>query len=222
MDDDLARRLDGTVWRATEVAGTAVAEGVRTTLEIDGDRAFGRAGVNTYRGGFALDGATIVFGPLATTLMAGPPDASEQEARWLRALGHPATIRLDGDTLRLEHPDGSSSVLRRVPMVVVEGHVTYLSRIAMMPAAVVTVTLEDASRADAGSRVIARQQIDEPGNVPVAFGLRVDPSTVPAHAQLALRARIDVDGELRWTTEEHHPVDLTVGAVRHELVVRPV
>jgi putative lipoprotein len=92
----------------------------------------------------------------------------------------------------------------------------------MPPGAEVTVTLEDTSRADARAIRIAQQIIRDPGNVPVPFALEVDRSLVPDRASLSLRARIDVDGQLRWTTDTHHPVDLDAEPQEHVLVLRQV
>ena len=215
--------LDGTEWRATELAGAPLVDGRPPTARFDDGAIGGLATVNRYRGSYRLDGDVLMVGPLMSTRMAGPPEAMAQEDRWLAALREPSTLRMDGDVLVMTHADGTESRLVRIgATVTIPGTVTYRARIAMLPRSVVTVTLEDTSRADAPATRIAEQVITDPGQVPVPFELEVDPAAVPANARLALRARIDVDGELRWTTDAHHPVDLDAEPQPHDLVLRQV
>ena len=47
------------------------------------------AGVNRVRGTWELDGDALTFGPVVSTLMAGPPDAMTCEQQVLRLLGEP-------------------------------------------------------------------------------------------------------------------------------------
>jgi putative lipoprotein len=223
--DDVTAQLDGTEWRVEDVAGGGVLDDVRPTLEFRDGRLAGRASVNRYHGGYSIDGDRLVVGPVAATLMAGPEPAMEQERRWLRAIGQPSVVRAGegGTVLYLDHEDGTTSRLVRMgPFVTVRGVVTYRARIAMLPGSEIVVTLEDTARADAAAVVVAQQIIRQPGNVPVPFELTVDRSIVGPAARLGLRARIDVDGRLRWTTDTHHPVDLDAEPEEHELVVRQV
>ncbi len=67
------------------------------TMEIVGEQVSGTSGVNRYSGSF-VDGS---FGPLATTMMAGPPDIMEQEARFLALLDRCDGARVEGDLLQL-------------------------------------------------------------------------------------------------------------------------
>jgi putative lipoprotein len=89
--------------------------------------------------------------------------------------------------------------------------VFYRERIAMPPNAVLTVTLADVSRADAPADTLTVGRIDEPGNVPIDVELTYDPSTIDERSTYAVRATIDVDGEMWWTSTEVHRV-LTGGA----------
>ena len=219
----MAFELDGTEWRITHVGDTALVEGRPPTVRFDDGAIGGLATVNRYRGSYRLDGDVLTVGPVMSTRMAGPPEAMEQEDRWLAALREPSTLRMDGDVLVMTHADGAESRLVRIgATVTVNGTVGYRARIAMLPGSVMTVTLEDTSRADTPAVRIAEQIIDDPGQVPVPFVLEVDPAAVPATARLALRARIEVDGELRWTTDTHHAVDLDAEPQPHDLVLRQV
>jgi heat shock protein HslJ len=96
--------LAGT-WRFTELEGAQVEGPRRTTpwLTFDGDgQVFGLAGVNRVRGTWVLDRDTLTFGPVVSTLMAGPPDAMECERQVLRLLG---------DEVRVSTPDDDTLVL---------------------------------------------------------------------------------------------------------------
>lgn len=107
--------------------------------------------------------------------------------------------------------------------VTVSGTATYLQRIAMPPDAVLTVRVEDVSRADAPATLLA--QTREPfgaRQVPIPFSLQVPASAIDPRMRYAVRATITVGGELRFTTTRHHAV-LTRGAPSQvELVLDPV
>ncbi|OQQ10689.1 lipo-like protein [Vibrio splendidus] len=85
---------------------------------------------------------------------------------------------------------------------VVSGTVSYRERIALPENAVVTVTLEDISLADAPSTVIATQEFTTDGKqVPFAFELSYDNDKIKANHRYNMRASIHVDGKLRFTTD---------------------
>jgi uncharacterized lipoprotein YbaY/heat shock protein HslJ/uncharacterized lipoprotein NlpE involved in copper resistance len=97
-------------------------------------------------------------------------------------------------------------------MVTVSGTAAYRQRIAMPPEAVLTVSLEDVSRADTGATVLAEsKQAFGEHQVPLAFALQVPNSKINPGSDYTLRARIDVDGQMRFTTTRSYPV-LTRGA----------
>src|SRR5215472_18687130 len=86
------------------------------------------------------------------------------------------------------------------------GSATYRERMALPDKAVLVVTLEDVSRADAKSEVIAQVRVEHPGNPPIAFDIPYDPSRIHPNRSYTLRARIEVDGKLLFTTDRHYPV----------------
>lgn len=92
--------------------------------------------------------------------------------------------------------------------------VFYRERIAMPPNAALTVTLADVSRADAPGETVASRRIDQPGNVPIDVELTYDPSIIDERFTYAVRATIEVDGEMWWTSTQAHHV-LTRGAPDH-------
>ncbi|MCW4447065.1 YbaY family lipoprotein [Vibrio splendidus] len=85
---------------------------------------------------------------------------------------------------------------------VISGTVSYRERIALPENAVVTVTLEAISLADAPSTVIATQEFTTDGKqVPFAFELSYDNNKIKANHRYNMRATIHVDGKLRFTTD---------------------
>jgi heat shock protein HslJ len=75
---------------------------VTSTLTLEDGKVSGTGGVNTFRGTYEspADGE-LTFSPLATTRMAGPDAAMQQEAAFLQALDETARFEFDGDRLVL-------------------------------------------------------------------------------------------------------------------------
>ena len=97
-------------------------------------------------------------------------------------------------------------------VVTVSGSAAYLQRIAMPPEAVLTVRVEDVSRADAPALVLV--EMHEPfgaRQVPIPFSLKVPSAAIDPRFSYAVRATITVGGELRFTTTRNYAV-LTRGA----------
>lgn len=90
---------------------------------------------------------------------------------------------------------------------VLNGTVTYRERIALAPDAVVEVTLEEVSRADAPATIIASQTIEPKGaQVPLAFALTYDPAQITPRDIWVVRATIKEGGRLTWTSTRRYPV----------------
>ena len=70
-------------------------------------------GVNRVRGTWELAGTRLVFGPMVSTMMAGPPEAMTCEQRILRLLGDPVElVAPDGDTIELDGSGGAATLVR--------------------------------------------------------------------------------------------------------------
>lgn len=105
---------------------------------------------------------------------------------------------------------------------VLSGTVLYRERIAMPEGATLTVSLEDVSLADAPSKVIAEQHIDDPGQVPVPFALRYAKEAVVHDHPMAYAVRAEIrgaEGRLLWTTTERHTVELGERASGEKITV---
>jgi len=82
----------------------------------------------------------------------------------------------------------------------ITGTVSYRQRIALTPDAVITVTLEDTSLADAPAQIIGQQTITNPGQVPVPFSISYDPSKIIPNHTYAVRAQISDQERVMFRT----------------------
>lgn len=89
-----------------------------------------------------------------------------------------------------------------------EGEVFYLQRMALPPAATLSVSLQDISLADAPAVELARQNGPIQSQVPLAFRLNYDPAKVQPNHRYAVSARIELDGRLMFINTEQHSVKL--------------
>ncbi|MEL7292085.1 MAG: YbaY family lipoprotein [Pseudomonadota bacterium] len=89
----------------------------------------------------------------------------------------------------------------------ITGTIAYRERIALPDDAVITVTLQDISLADAPAKVIAKHRFESNGaQVPFEFDLAYDMQKIDARHRYSLSARIEVDGQLRFITDTVYPV----------------
>jgi putative lipoprotein len=89
-----------------------------------------------------------------------------------------------------------------------DGEVFYLQRMALPPAATLSVSLQDVSLMDAPAVTLANQAGPVKGNVPLPFHLTYDPTQVKNGHRYAVSARIELDGKLLFINTEHHGVNL--------------
>ncbi|MET3050954.1 YbaY family lipoprotein [Pseudomonas alkylphenolica] len=94
------------------------------------------------------------------------------------------------------------------PKASLEGEVFYLQRIALPPAATLSVALQDVSLMDTPAVTLASQNGPIKGNVPLPFHLNYDPAQVKPGHRYAISARIELDGKLLFINTEHHGVQL--------------
>lgn len=105
----------------------------------------------------------------------------------------------------------------------VTGTVTYRPRIALPPDATVVVTLEDVSRADAPSTVIAGKSIPTAGQqVPIPFSLAYDPAEIVPQNRYIVRAKIFYNDSLRWTSTTAYPVITQGSPTTFEIEVQQI
>ncbi|HEY6133105.1 MAG TPA: YbaY family lipoprotein [Rubrivivax sp.] len=110
------------------------------------------------------------------------------------------------------HTPQGATVAPAAATLSISGRVSFSADDTLPPDAVLTVKVEDVSRADAPATTLV-QSVEPLGTrrAPVAFRLEVPVAAIDPRLQYAVRATITVAGALRFTTTRHHPV-LTRGA----------
>ncbi len=84
----------------------------------------------------------------------------------------------------------------------ITANVYYLQRIALPPGAQVSLVLEDISKMDVVAEVIAQQTITAVGSPPYQMDLRYNAAQIKPQHRYALRARIELNGQLLFTNTE--------------------
>ena len=84
----------------------------------------------------------------------------------------------------------------------ITANVYYLQRIALPPGAQVSLVLEDISKMDVAAEVIAQQTITAVGSPPYQMDLRYNAAQIKPQHRYALRARIELNGQLLFTNTE--------------------
>ena len=222
-DGPLPLPLVGTDWQATELDGRPLPEHVRPSLRFGDDgRLSGSAGVNRIIGGYQLGDGVIDFGQLATTLMAGPPEAMAIERRVLSVLQGRRPFRLDGDGLHIGEA-GSELRYRAAPGgAAVRGSLVCADTAEVPPGATVTVQLLDVSRADAPSVTVAEQVIEQPRGAVLDYELAYDPEAIDPRASYTVSARVTRGDELLFVTDTHNPVLSRGASDRLDVRLAPV
>ncbi|MEI8333557.1 MAG: META domain-containing protein [Chloroflexota bacterium] len=104
--------LDG-AWTLTryQVDGKVapVPDGTSATAVFAAGKVAGTAGCNSYTGTYTVDGTTLAIGPLATTMMACQPPASDLETAYLANMGKVASFA--GSATKLTLSDASGTTL---------------------------------------------------------------------------------------------------------------
>ncbi|HDY8140469.1 TPA: YbaY family lipoprotein [Vibrio vulnificus] len=104
----------------------------------------------------------------------------------------------------------------------ISGTVFYRERIALPEDAAVTLVLEDVSLADALAKVIAKHKFITNGKqVPLSFDLAYDSKKIIANHRYNVRARIEVNGRLRFISDTIVPV-ITDEANTHNVEIMVV
>jgi putative lipoprotein len=104
----------------------------------------------------------------------------------------------------------------------VTGSVNIRQRIALPPDAVLTVTLSDASLADAPSKVIAQRAVRTEGKqAPFNFVLPYNPADIQPNARIILSAAITVNGRMTFITDTIQEV-VNRNGTRADLQLVPV
>lgn len=104
----------------------------------------------------------------------------------------------------------------------VSGTVWIRQRVALPPDAVLTVTVSDATQADAPSKVIAQKAVRTEGKqAPFNFVLPFNPADIQPDARILLSAAVSIDDKLVFITDTVQPV-INEGGTKADLTLVPV
>lgn len=105
--------LAGTSWTLVSWAETiAIPADIIITAAFDETKVSGNSGVNSYFGQYRRDGdGSFSAGPIGSTMMAGPQDAMDAEAAFVKRLEAAASYAVTGDRLVLRDADGKDSLV---------------------------------------------------------------------------------------------------------------
>lgn len=189
--------------------------------------AYRRSGLDLGQPGVTFDESLALFGLPLSEPMTEVLEGREYQVQWferarfelhadLRSANRILFGRLGAEFRGLEgNVDQGTTAVR--------GTVTYRERVALPPQAVIEVTLEDVARADAPATIIGRQTIVANGRqAPFAFEIPYDPATLSPMGRFVVRARITVDGELRFISTRSYPVITGDNPRVVEIIVEPV
>ena len=117
-------------------------------------------------------------------------------------------------------PYGIASLSSSQPNV--SGTINIRQRVALPPDAVLTVTLSDASLADAPAHVLSQKAVRTEGKqAPFNFVLPYNQAQIQPNARILLSAAITVNGQLMFITDTVQTV-INQGGNRADLVLVPV
>lgn len=115
-----------------------------------------------------------------------------------------------------------SSPEAETEMATVSGTVTYLERRAMPPEAVVTVRLQDVSRADVPAILMGEQRITMAGRqVPIPYEISYDPATIDPRMTYTVSARIEIGDRLLMISDTAYRV-ITRDAPTRDVEIRVI
>ncbi len=104
----------------------------------------------------------------------------------------------------------------------VSGTIWIRQKVALPPDAVLTVTLSDASLADAPSKVLAQRAVRTEGKqAPFSFVLPYNPSEVQPNARILLSAAVTINDKLVFITDTVQEV-INNGGTKADLKLVPV
>lgn len=104
--------LVGPQWIAEDIGGRGVLDRAQSTLTLTSEgRAYGSGGCNRFNAGYTLEGASLRFGPAASTMMGCVEALAEQERRFHAALAEVRAWRIENGLLHLLD-EGGATVIR--------------------------------------------------------------------------------------------------------------
>ncbi|MDN0118504.1 YbaY family lipoprotein [Yersinia frederiksenii] len=128
-----------------------------------------------------------------------------------------------GTDVPVPAPAGTTTAAAPIAQPAVQGTVNIRERIALPPDSVVTVTLSDASLADAPTRIIAQKAIRTEGKqAPFTFALPFNPAEIQPNARIIVSAAITHNGQLMFITDTIQEVINNGTGTQANLLLVPV
>lgn len=110
----VAGTLEGGPWLVEDVNGGGVIDNARLEMTFGDGRVMGKAGCNSFGGGWQQDGASLKLGPLMATRKACAPALMTLEAKLLGAVEAATKVSFDATgAATLTAPDGRRVKIRR-------------------------------------------------------------------------------------------------------------
>jgi heat shock protein HslJ len=108
--------MENTLWDlvafGTTGAETPIIEGSAINLLLAAGQAGGSGGCNAYGGTYQVDGDSISFGEITSTLLACEnQQITEQEQRYIAALQTASQYAIEGDQLRVSYDNGAGQLI---------------------------------------------------------------------------------------------------------------
>lgn len=102
------------------------------------------------------------------------------------------------------------------------GSVSYLSRTALPPDAILTIRVVDIARAGAPVRILAEQRYELNGaQVPIPFSATLDRDLIGKKTRLSVQARIEHRGKLRFVSAKTYPPLKDGQPIPVDIVLKP-
>jgi len=120
------------------------------------------------------------------------------------------------------NPNAAGATQAAIQQPNVSGTVWIRQKVALPPDAVLTVTVSDASLADAPSKVIAQKVTRTEGKqAPFSFVLPFNPADIQPNARILLSAAITLNDKLIFITDTVQPI-INQGGTKADLTLVPV
>jgi heat shock protein HslJ len=98
-------------WKLVSYTQTAAAPDVETSIEFKDGQMSGNVGCNSFGGDYTVDGGTISFDSIMSTMMFCEGPVGDQELAVLSVLQESATFVMEGNTLMITSANGDASIV---------------------------------------------------------------------------------------------------------------
>lgn len=120
QDAPMRSNFENTDWVLVELNGKPVVigdHGKTPTIRFDPEQGIvaGNGGLNQFSGSYTTKDGKIEFGPMRSTMMAGPPELMELESNYMKALDNMTGWRIDGGRLLFLNGDKIIAVHQQDP-----------------------------------------------------------------------------------------------------------